>query len=73
MPGAVARSGKLFAAFTIMLWNSLVAATGLALVSLATAQGPSLPIVDLGYELHQASFFNVGILCHRNRGQVFEC
>lgn len=44
-----------------MLWNSLVASTGLALISVATAQSPALPVVDLGYELHQASFFNV---CH---------
>lgn len=45
----------------IMLWNSLVACTGLALISVATAQSPALPVVDLGYERHQASFFNV---CH---------
>ncbi|KAA6409016.1 MAG: carboxylesterase family [Lasallia pustulata] len=41
-----------------MLCNSLVAATGLAVASFATAQSPTLPVVDLGYELHQAAYFN---------------
>lgn len=44
-----------------MLWNIFIAGTGLALISVATAQDPALPVVDLGYELHQASYFNV---CH---------
>lgn len=31
-----------------------------ALVGAAYAQNTSLPIVDLGYEIHRASNFNVG-------------
>ena len=45
-----------------MLWKALkqLLACGAVLSGLALSQSPSvMPIVDLGYELHQASFFNV--------------
>ena len=49
-----------------MLSNSLKAVAAHALVPLVSAQNSTLPIVNLGYELHQASSFNVRCSSMRN-------
>ena len=45
-----------------MRLHGLQLLAGLALLGSATAQNESLPIVDLGYELHQAAYYNVRAL-----------
>lgn len=47
-----------------MLRNTFKALAGFAIVSSAAAQSSApLPTVNLGYEVHQAAFFNVGQSC----------
>jgi len=49
------------------IFNPTVVAAVVSLICAVPvhAQNASLPVVDLGYELHQASFYNVRLqVCH---------
>lgn len=49
----------------MITFNVVAAIAAATCAGVVSAQNASLPVVDLGYELHQASFYNVNLSTHR--------